>query len=204
MAQFTRGFLREVLNADDAEDKIIDRYLEVTSGFKDTIAKQKDELESLRSVKKELDDLKENKGIDEAEYREKYEAEHKAFEEFKAEVDRKETQKAKEQAYGELLEQLPLNKAIIPVALKSAKWDEIELDKDGHIRNVKELGEKIMNELDAFREKNTSRGAETPTPPINNGGNDMTIEKIDAIKDTSARQRAIAENIGLYLNRGKK
>jgi hypothetical protein len=58
--------------------------------------------------------------------------------------------------------------------------------------------EGIKDEWADFITTQGTVGASTSTPPTNNGGTTMTRDEILAIKDTSARQQAIAEHHELF------
>lgn len=191
MASITRKFLSSLEIEGEAADKVIERYLEKVDELTAEIAQYKEDAEKLPAVQKELDDLKNSKDAGDSEYKEKYEKEHQAFEEYKAAADKKEKQAAKEQAYRQLLKDASLNEKGIEKALKYANWDDINLDDKGKIADASKHIKAEREEWSEYIEKTSSKGAQTATPPVNNGGGTMTRKEIMAIKDTTARQRAI-------------
>ena len=73
----------------------------------------------------------------------------------------------------------------------------MKLDKDGNLVDEAELRKKIGEEWGEFRTTVTEKGANVETPP-KSSGSQMTKEEIMKISDTTARQKAIAENLNLF------
>ena len=96
----TRKSLKAFGLTEEQVDSIIEMHTETVDGLKADISKYKADAEKLPGVQKELDDLK---AAGDGGYKEKYEKEHKAFEDFKTEQTAKETRAAKDKAYRELL-----------------------------------------------------------------------------------------------------
>ena len=70
------------------------------------------------------------------------------------------------------------------------------LDENGAAKNAEKLTSDIKTEWADFIPTTTITG--TPTPkPVATGGSAKSKDEIMAIKDTAARQRAIAENLEL-------
>jgi tetratricopeptide (TPR) repeat protein len=122
----------------------------------------------------------------------------KEFEEFKAETERKAVRSAKETAYKEILKDAGVAEKHWAKILKYSDVDGVELDDKGKITTAKDILKEIKEEWADHIEKIDKQGANTATPPANNGGNKMTKEEIMKIKDTNARQKAISENHELF------
>lgn len=198
------GLTRKMLSAFGIEaekiDEIIAAHSETVDGLKDEIAKYKGDAEKLPAVQKELDDLKaaaEKNGKDS--YKVKYEAIKEEFEAYKNEQSAKETKAAKTKAFRELLKEAGIAEKRIEAVLKVSDVDSIELDKDGNIKSADKLTADIKTEWADFIQSSETYGTKTATPPDNNGGKRYgSKDEIMAIKNTSERQRAIAENIHLF------
>ena len=89
----TRKSLKAMGLTDEQVESIIEMHTETTDGLKADVSKYKTDAEKLAEVQKELEALK-AKGDDG--YKEKYEKEHKAFEDFKTEQANKEARAAKD------------------------------------------------------------------------------------------------------------
>lgn len=129
----------------------------------------------------------------------KYEAMKEEFETYKNEQTEKEARTAKESAYRALLKQAGVADKRIDAVMKVTDLDGIELDKDGAVKDAETVTEGIKTEWADFIPTTQTVGANTATPPANNGGKSYkTKEEIYAIKDTAERQKAILENHELF------
>lgn len=128
----------------------------------------------------------------------KYEAMKEDFTNFKADQAKKESRAAKETAYRALLKQAGVSEKRIEAVLKVSDVDGVELNEKGEITDAKDRLKSIKDEWADFIETTEVKGAQTPNPPANNGGHTTTIEDIDKITDTAARQAAMAQNLDLF------
>lgn len=193
---FTRKYLKAMGIEEEKVDQIMDAHVEVVDALKADRDNYKEDAQKLSAVQKELDELK-AKGEDG--YKEKYEKEHKAFEDFKTEQTAKETKAAKSKAYRELLREAGVSDKRFDGIIKLTDLDGIELDSDGKIKDADKHAETIKTEWADFIVSTSTRGAQTATPPTNNGGKTtMTRAEIMAIKDDDERQAKIAENPHLF------
>lgn len=168
----TKAQVREILSAAgvDAEhmketvDKIIDGHVATVEALNEKINTYKADAEKLPGVQKELDDLK---AAGDGGYKEKYEKEHKAFEDYKTAQTAKETRQAKETAYRELLKAAGVSEKRIPAILKVTDLDGIEMDGD-KIKDADKHTQTVKTEWAEFVETSNTTGANTNTPPANN------------------------------------
>lgn len=192
----TRKFLKAMGIEDEKIDQIVDAHTETVDGLKNELKAAQEKANKLDGVEKELNELK-AKGEDG--YKEKYEKEHKAFEDYKNDVTAKQTKAAKEAAAKAYFEAKNITGANLSIAMRGAR-DEIngiELDENGKIKDAKALDELVAGEYAGLVVSTSTKGAKTATPPANNGGG-MTKEQIFAIKDAGERQKAIAEHLDLF------
>ena len=192
----TRKFLKAMGIEDEKIDQIVDAHTETVDGLKNELKAAKEKADKLDGVEKELNELK-AKGEDG--YKEKYEKEHKAFEDYKNDVTAKQTKAAKEAAAKAYFEAKNITGANLSIAMRGAR-DEIngiELDENGKIKDAKALDDLVAGEYAGLIVSTSTKGAKTATPPANNGGG-MTKEQIFAIKDAGERQKAIAEHLDLF------
>lgn len=191
----TRKMLKAMGIEDEKIDQIIEAHTETVDGLKAELKDAKEKADKLTGVQKELDDLKQDSGG----YKDKYEKEHSEFEKYKSEVTAKETKAAKETAVRKYFESKGITGKNLDIAMRGCR-DEITAVtiKDEKISDTKALDELIAGDYSALVVKKEQQGAGTATPPTNNGGGAMTKEEILKIKNTSERQKAIAENINLF------
>lgn len=196
----TRKFLKAMGIEDEKIDQIVDAHTETVDGLKNELKTAKEKADKLDGVEKELNDLK-AKGEDG--YKEKYEKEHKAFEDYKNDVTAKQTKAAKEAAAKAYFEAKNITGANLSIAMRGAR-DEIngiELDENGKIKDAKALDDLVSGEYAGLIVSTTTKGAKTATPPANNGGSKLTRADIYAKDEhgryklsASERQKALAEN----------
>lgn len=190
----TRKMLKAMGIEDDKIDQIIEAHAETVDGLKADVNKYKGDAEKLPNVQKELNELK---AEGDGGYKEKYEKEHKAFEDFKKEITTEKVKTAKEKAYRELLKEAGVSEKRIDTVMKVFVHSDIELDESGSIKNADKVAENVKKEWADFIVQTQTTGAPTATPP-SNGGKFKTKEEILAIKDGSARRQAMLENPSLF------
>lgn len=196
----TRKSLKAMGLTDEQVDSIIEMHTETVDGLKADISKYKADAEKLPSLQRELDDLK---AAGDGGYKEKYEKEHKAFEDFKTEQTAKETKAAKEKAYRELLVAAGISEKRVDTVLRVADLEKVELE-DGKIKGADELTKNIKTEWADFIVSTQTSGAQTHNPPANNPGAVMTKKDIMSIKDYTERQNAIEQHPELFVKQTQK
>lgn len=189
----TRKMLKGMGLTEEQVDSIIEEHTAVTDALKEQVNQYKKDAEGYQTAKKELDDLK--SGGDD--WKEKYEAEHKAFEEFKKETEASAERAKVQDAYKALLKAQNVSEKRIDKIIKLTDLDALKLTKEGRIANEEKVIEDIKREWSDFIVSQSDRGTDVDTPPAA-GGKSMTKEQIMAIKDTSKRQQAISENLELF------
>ena len=181
----TRTLLKGMGLTEEQVSTIIEAHVDTVDGLKKDINKYKGDAEKLPTVQKELDDLK---AAGDGGYKEKYEKEHKAFEDYKADQTAKETRNAKENAYREFLKTVGVSEKRIPAILKVTDLDKLEMDGE-KFKDADKLTESVKTEWADFIETSNTNGANTQNPPTNNnnnGGEDpskMTMEEYIAYRN---------------------
>jgi len=190
----SRNFLKGMGLADEQVSAIIEAHTESTDALKAQRDEYKTAAEKLDAVEKELNTLKGSGD----KWQEMYEKEHEQFEAYKDEINTRDTNKAKADAYAGMLRGLGINEKIIAKALKMTEMKDIELDEDGNLKDAEALTEAAKAEWDGFIPTEETHGAKTTTPPGGNSGTVKTKEEIMAIKDAAERQQAIMDNPQLF------
>lgn len=179
----------------------VEALKEQRDGYKSDADKAKEELSGVQkdmdATKTELDELKEAQGKD-APYKQKYEELKQEYESYKTGIEEKEAKGKVSEAYKAILKEAKIADKYIPVIMKATDLSGFKLDEDGNLEGAKEAKEKAASEWAEFVEKTSAKGTNTSNPPKNTGGSDMTVEEIDAIKDTAERQKAMYEHRDLY------
>ena len=206
MAEFDRAALRKIFEGAEIEvpkdvlGQICDLHTSSMDGLPETIKELKGKLkvaEQERDAAKAKVPVDGEETISKAEY-DKLKGE---FDQYKNDVQAKETQAAKEKAYRAILKDANLSEKGIEKAVKYAEWDKIELGEDGKLKGANDHIKAVREEWAEYVTTTTTTGAKTSTPPANNGGSKLTKAEIYARDEhgryklsTAERQKALAEN----------
>ena len=167
----TRKGLKAAGLTDDQVDFVMEGNAETVDGLKEERDRYKADAEKLPGVLKELDELK-GKGDDG--YKAKYDAEHKAFEDYKTSVAAEKTTAAKEKALETALKKIGIADKRIATVAKMAKadglLDALELDENGAAKDAAKFETSLKDGYGEFVVTTITQGANTPNPPAGNGG----------------------------------
>ena len=199
------------LEADKIE-QIIEAHTETVTGLKqqnadlsDQLAKAKEtgtaDSDKLKDVQKKYDDLLAQVEADKKAHEGKdYDALKKEYEDYKAEVQEKAVKSAKEKALRDLLSDMKVSDKGTSMIMKYMGVSGIELDEEGKLKDAASIKKAVKEDWSDYIPTVETKGADTKTPPTDGkgGGVAKTRDEIMAIKDTTARQQAIAENLELF------
>ena len=194
MADFDRKSLRKIF--EDAEIEVPKDVLGQICNLHTT--SNEDLTESVKTLKADLEKAERERDTykakapkegEETVSKEDYDKLKKEYDDYKADMDSKEALRAKQTAYRELAKAAELTDRGIEKAVKYAKWDEIELDKDGKIKNADKHTETIKTDWAEFIETTTTRGANTANPPAGNGGGDVDLGTLSMEDYIAARSK---------------
>lgn len=191
----TRKFLNALGIDEEKVDEIITAHTDTVTALKEQRDKYKADADKLPEVEKERDTLKAQLDENgENPFEGKYKALKKEFDDYKADVTEKETKEAKKTAFKAFLKKIGINEkridSVVKVAEANGTIDKLELNENGEINGEEELATETKNEWADFLVETSVQGANTATPPANNGGNSKSREEILKIKDTNERQQA--------------
>lgn len=196
MASLTRKFLASIGIEEDKIDLIVEKHNEVLTEIKDERDKLKEDAAKLPEIEKELNTLKSQvSGTDS--YKDKFEALQKEYNDFKADVESKQTTAKKESAFRNILKDIGIPEKRIDSVVKVSDINGIELDGEG-IKDEATLKESLKKEWSDFITTTKVEGVPSANPPTSTGKTTMTKEQIRAIPDASARQKAMLENPTLF------
>lgn len=104
-------------------------------------------------------------------YKEKYEKEHKDFEDYKNDILKKQTEATKEKAVRSYFEGKDITGKNLEIAIRGASKEIDAIEMDGEkIKDTKALDDLVAGTFSALVVKSEKRGVETSNPPANNGG----------------------------------
>ena len=189
---FTRATIRNLAKESgielpkELEDALVSEHLTA----RDAYAEEQVKAEIAKKPEIKAETVKES---------EEYKTLKQSFDDYKAEVAKKETKAAKEAAYRAILKDANLSEKGIEKAIKYAEWDKIELEADGKLKGANDHIKAVKEEWAEYVTTTTTTGAKTSNPPANNGtGTGKTKEEIMAIKDGAVRRAEMAKNPHLF------
>lgn len=193
----TRKMLKAMGIEEDKIEQIIDAHAETVDSLKDKADQFEADAKKLKDVQKELDDLKADGG----DWQQKYEKEHSDFEAYKNDIAGKEVKATKTAAYRQILVDCGIPEKRVDTILKASAGviESIKLDKDNKPENADKLTETVKSEWADFIPVTNTTGADTATPPANNGKGVKTKEEIYKIENgryvlsASERQAELAK-----------
>lgn len=204
MAIFSKAKIREIFEDSEIEvskdvlKKIFDLHTDSMDDLKDTVKELKTDLEK---AERERDDYKAKapKEGEETVSKSDYDNIKKELDDLKQDVEKKSILEAKKKAYRELAKGIDeLSETGIDKAVKYAKYDEVELDENGKIKDAEKHTEFIKSEWGGYKKQTTTQYNNPANPPANGGGS-MTKQDIMKITDDKERLSAIEKHPELFV-----
>lgn len=198
----TRKFLSALGIEADKVDEIITAHSETVDALKEQRDQFKDNADKLPEVQKELDKYKKiaesNNGD---EWQDKYNRIKKEFDEYKADIQTRETMAAKKSALESIAKDF-LSENGVAKAIKYADWDAYELDDNGKLTDAKKHIKELKEEWSDYVLTEDTQGAKTENPPTGTGGGALSMADIYKkdehgryVMDAEQRQKEIAKRI---------
>ena len=162
----TRKALKAMGLSDEQVDSVIEMHTETVDALKESRDTYKTDADKLPELQAELDKLKAKVGEDgKNPFEVKYNALKEEFDQYKNEITGKETARAKEEAYKELLKSAGVSEKRISAVLKVTDLKSLKLDAEGKLENAEDLTNSIKTEWADFIATEKKEGVDVPTPP---------------------------------------
>lgn len=180
----TRKMLRAMGIEDEKADEIIEAHAETVDALKQKAAdagRGGEEAEGLRKQVEQLkaDLAKAQENGDPDGFKSKYEEEHKAFEDYKAQVAAKDADRTKRSLYRKLLAKAGVDPKRLDAVMRVADLSKVEV-KDGAIQGADELEKGIKSDWADFIPTTSTQGAEPATPPKDGAEPEPDLSKMTA------------------------
>lgn len=179
-------------------DEIIAAHTETVNGLKEKIEEYEEAARKLPKVEQELADLKnkvkESEDADKSSKAEleklqkKYDDLKSEHDTYKADVESKETRKAKEEAYKAILKDAGIPEKHYAKIIKYSNVDDVEIGDDGKIKTAADILKSIKEEWGDHVETQGQNGTDTSTPPANDGGSNPGISKAKQLANKYAEE----------------
>ena len=183
----TRKLLRSMGIEDEKIEQILDAHTETVDALKGQRDQYKADAEKLPEVQRQLDELR---GVGDGGYEEKYNAEHKAFEDYKAQVAAEKTAAEKTALYRQLLVKNGVDEKLLDSILRVTDMSKMVV-KDGKLEGEEDLSESIKSEWGGFISGKKTKGAEVDNPPKDGGegGGEDDLGKMTMEQYIAARKK---------------
>jgi phenylalanyl-tRNA synthetase alpha subunit len=153
---------------DKAIESIIEAHSETVNGLKADRDKYKEQAQRVPDLQKQLEEAEAASGSGD-EWQQKYEAERKAFEDFKAQVETEKAEADKAKAYRGMLTAAGIDPKRIDAIMRVTDLSQVEIE-DGKLKDTEKLQESAKQEWADFIVKTKTQGADPATPPKGDGG----------------------------------
>ena len=172
----TAKMLKGLGLTDEQRESILEAHADTVNEIKAERDRLKLDAEKLEAVQKELDNLK---AMGDGGYKEKYEKEHKAFEDYKADVTAKESKAAKEKAVRAYFESKNITGSNLDLAMRGCGEEMAALEMDGEkIKDTKSLDALVDGTYKGLVSTTQTRGANPANPPANPPAKNYTTAEI--------------------------
>lgn len=192
----SRSMLKGMGLTDEQVDAIIEEHASAKDNLKVKIKSLEEQLKDSEEIRNKYNDLADD--VKKNNWKDKFDNLSKEFKEYKEEIENSKIQETKKEAYKNLLIKNGISEKQLSAILEVTKYDDIEIDENGDLKDSKELEEKIKDKWGGFIVKTHVEGLNTENPPTNLGG--ASKEEILNIKDPVERQEQIAKNLELFNN----
>ena len=190
----TRKFLEGMGIEDKQVESIIEAHSETVNGLKADRDKYKEQAAKVPDLQKQLEEAQAaSNGEDE--WEQKYNKEHQAFEDFKAQVATEKADAEKAQAYRGMLMAAGIDPKRIDAIMRVTDLSEVEME-DGKLKEAGKLEEAAKHEWADFVIKTITKGSNPATPPENKGNvpEGADPEVVKRIKERHERLYGKAED----------
>ena len=198
MSKFSRADVRSILgdaHTEEMENRLVALHLGVVDPLKDQLQAYKADAEKLQAVQKELDNLKAGDG----DYKAKYEAEVKAYKEYKQQVEAEKTAARDDADVLALCKEAGIaRESSLRLIAKDFDRSKIKRGEDGKITNHDDLVRSIKTDYADFVGTPGNHGTPPTTPPTGGGGSSKTKKEIIDMNDPVARQAEMMNNLSLF------
>lgn len=173
---------RKMLKAMGIEDEKIDEIISMHSETVDALKKERDgykeDADRYSDAKKRIEELEANPGED---FQQKYEDEHKAFEDFKSKVESERAESEKRSLYRDVLVEAGIDQKRIASVMKVADLSGITV-KDGKIEDKDSVVEGVKTEWADFVVQRGTRNDPPADPPAGEPGDPEPTNLAEAMR----------------------
>lgn len=158
----TQKMLKAMGIEDDQREQILDAHQEVLESIKSERDEFKKLAEQVPDLQRQLEEAK--AASDDSEWEQKYQDEHQAFEDFKAQVATEKAEADKAKAYRGMLMAAGIDPKRIDAIMRVTDLSQVEME-DGKLKDTEKLQESAKQEWSDFVVKSNTQGSNPANPP---------------------------------------
>ena len=196
----TQSMLKAMGIEDEKREQILDAHHAIADQLKDERDALKEKLAESAELEREFarlqGQLEEAKASVPSDFEAKYEELKAEFEDYRSRVDAEKAEAERASLYRALLREAGVDERRIESVMRVTDLSGVSVE-DGAIKDSESLKESIGREWADFIVRESTVGAKPDEPPATTPAK-MTRDEIMDIRDTQARQQAIAENIDQF------
>lgn len=198
----TNRMLKTMGIEEDQRDQIMSEHQATLREIREERDQYRDEAAKVPDLQRQLQEAQEaakaNAGD---EWREKFEAEHKALEDYRHKVEAKEQERSKAKAYRDMLvKKAKVDPKRVDRIMRLIDLSKVELDGDGAVKDADEAAKAAAEEWADFVVTKRTEGSDPENPPAGTGGKGPK-----GVSDIAARviREYNSRNFGLTQKEGE-
>lgn len=179
----TNRMLKTMGIEEDQRDQIMEAHQDTLREIREERDQYRKEAERVPELQRQLQEAQEAaaEGDGADEWKAKYEAEHKALEDLRAEVAEADGRRAKDVAYRKLLAGVGVDPRRVDAVMRVTDLSKVELDGNGGIKDSEALSKRAAEEWSDFVVSRRTEGDNPENPPTGGtGGSPKGVSDIAA------------------------
>ena len=198
----TNRMLKTMGIEEEQRDQIMEAHQDTLREIREERDQLRDEAAKVPDLQRQLREAQEAaEAADGDEWREKFEAEHKALEDYRKEVESRELERSKAKAYRDLLvSKANVDPKRVDRIMRLVDLSKVELDEDGAVKGADEAAKAAAEEWADFVVTKRTEGSGPENPPADRGGRGPK-----GVSDIAARviREYNSRNFGLNQKEGE-
>lgn len=198
----TNRMLKTMGIEEEQRDQIMEAHQDTLREIREERDQLRDQAAKVPDLQRQLQEAQEAaKAADGDEWRKKFEAEHRALEDYRQKVEAKEQERSKAKAYRDML----VNKAKVDPKrvdriMRLIDLSKVELGEDGAVKDADEAAKAAAEEWADFVVTKRTEGSDPENPPADRGGKGPK-----GVSDIAARviREYNSRNFGLTQKEGE-
>lgn len=168
----TNRMLKTMGIEEEQRDQIMEAHQDTLREIREERDRLRDQAAKVPDLQRQLQEAQEAaKASDGDEWRKKFEAEHRALEDYRRKVEAEEQERSKAKAYRSLLvDKANVDPKRVDRIMRLIDLSKVDLDDDGAVKDADEVARAAAEEWADFVVTKRTEGSDPENPPAGNGG----------------------------------